>query len=94
MRGVTSQPVTEAIPAPWLRHQELGAGRVGLDLSQLGNVHPNARPSVERSDLDAEGHSGVLVVARLPRHRGGAEWSQVPIIVLSARGREDDNVKY
>ena len=60
--------------------EEAGDGQTGIRLTATEN------PSVLLLDLGLPDMDGIEVVKKL------REWSQVPIIVLSARGRERDKV--
>ena len=77
---------------PILRFLEAALGDAGYEVAEaengsLGMAHVLAKaPDLVILDLGLPDMDGMDVIARL------REWSQVPILVLSARGREHDKV--
>ncbi|HEY6837419.1 MAG TPA: response regulator [Geobacteraceae bacterium] len=72
-------------------HTALGTGEFSLHQAENGHAALAAavatRPDIILLDLGLPDMDGVEVIRRI------REWSQVPIIVLSVREREDDKVK-
>lgn len=61
---------------------------IEAETGRMGLIHMLARlPDLVVLDLGLPDMDGMEIIARV------REWSQVPIIILSARGREDDKVE-
>lgn len=83
--------VDDELPIQRFLHTALDTGEFSLHRAETGHAALAAtvsvRPDLILLDLGLPDMDGVKVIERV------REWSQVPIIVLSVRDREDDKVK-